>query len=62
MLGFLVLPAALGLLSTFTNYDPFGTAWHFIGMANYQAVLSDQSLRTAFANAAFLTAMAVPVE
>ncbi len=59
---FLLLPVGLGLLATFTSYDPFGTVWQLVGLANYQAVLANADGRAAFSNAALLTALAVPVE
>jgi len=62
LLSFVLVPAVLGLLSTFTNYDPFGTAWHLVGLANYRSALSDRSLGSAFGNALIFTALAVPFE
>ncbi len=60
--AFLLLPVGLGFGTTFTSYDPFGTAWQGVGLANYQAVLADPDVRAAFANVTLLTALAVPVE
>src|SRR5437764_307830 len=59
---FLALPAILGLASTFTDYGPTGGPLHLVGLANYSAGLADVDLRTAFANAALLTALGVPLE
>jgi len=39
--GWLVLPALLGLLATFTTYSPFAIGVHFSGLANYAAVIRD---------------------
>jgi multiple sugar transport system permease protein len=60
--AFVVVPAALGLLSTFTSYNPFATLWHLVGLANYRAILSDKSLESAFGNALLMAALAVPFE
>jgi ABC-type sugar transport system permease subunit len=37
--AFLLLPIGLGFGATFTSYDPFGSAWQVVGLANYRAVL-----------------------
>ncbi|HMA34068.1 MAG TPA: sugar ABC transporter permease [Chloroflexia bacterium] len=58
---FLVLPAGLGLIGSFTDLGPSGGAGHFVGLANYRAVLADPSLGVAFGNAALLTALTAPI-
>ena len=60
--GWLVLPAVLGLLATFTTYSPFTTAVRFSGFANYAAVLQDPQFGAATRNILVFTAFAVPLE
>jgi len=62
LLGWLVGPALLGLLATFTTYSPFVTSSHVVGLANYSAVLHDPQFATATANVAVFTLFAVPLE
>ncbi len=60
--GWLILPAVLGLLASFTDYSPFRQALHFSGLNNYAAVLGDQIFTTAVRNVALFTIVAVPLE
>lgn len=60
--GWLVIPALLGLLATFTTYSPFTTDVHFSGLANYTAVARDPLFGAAARNVAIFTAVAVPLE
>ena len=60
--GWLVLPALLGFLATFTDYSPFTTSVRFAGLANYVTVLSDPQFLAAVRNIAELTLIAVPLE
>lgn len=60
--GWLVGPAILGLLATFTTYSPFGAAVHFVGLANYRNVLDDPQFAAAARNVAIFAALAVPLE
>lgn len=60
--GWLVGPAMLGLLATFTNYSPFTTGVRFVGLANYSAVVQDPQFAAAARNIAVFTAVAVPLE
>jgi multiple sugar transport system permease protein len=60
--GWLILPAVLGLLASFTDYSPFRQALHFSGLNNYAAVLGDQIFTTAVRNVALFTMVAVPLE
>src|SRR4051794_13208742 len=62
LIGFLVIPAAFGFFNTFTDSTPGGTPWHFVGLDNYRAVLSDSTLGIAFGNALLLTCITVPIE
>jgi multiple sugar transport system permease protein len=60
--GWLVLPAVLGLVATFTTYSPFTTTVRFSGFANYAAVVRDPQFGAAIRNIAVFTAFAVPLE
>lgn len=60
--GWLVLPAVLGFLATFTNYSPFTTSVRFAGLANYATVLRDPQFTAAVRNIAVFTLVAVPLE
>ena len=60
--GWLVLPALLGLLATFTTYSPFSTSLHFSALANYAAVVRDPLFGAAARNVAVFTLVAVPLE
>lgn len=62
LLPFLVLPALVGLVSSFTDYAPLRGRVHIVGWANYAAVLQDPQMRAAFRNIAVLVAAAVPAE
>ena len=60
--GWLVLPAILGLLASFTTYSPLTTTIRFSGLANYAAVLSDPQFVAAIRNILVFTGVAVPLE
>ena len=60
--GWLVGPAVLGLLATFTTYSPFVTATRFVALANYAGVLQDPEFAAAARNIVLFTALAVPLE
>jgi multiple sugar transport system permease protein len=62
LIGWLVGPAVLGLLATFTTYSPFTTAVRFVGLANYEAVLQDPQFGAAVRNIVLFTVFAVPLE
>ena len=62
LVGWLVGPAVLGLLATFTTYSPFATGVSFVGLANYSTVLRDPQFAAAAGNIAIFTAVAVPLE
>jgi hypothetical protein len=47
---FLIWPALLGLVTSFTNYAPGQPAVRVVGLANYAAVLEDGQFRTAARN------------
>jgi len=59
---FLIIPAGLGLLSTFTNYSPGQSNWKVVGLLNYQKVFEDRTFGSAFTNGIILTLLTVPVE
>ena len=60
--GWLVGPALLGLLATFTTYSPFATDVHFVGLENYVGVLQDPQFAAATRNVLLFTIVAVPLE
>jgi ABC-type sugar transport system permease subunit len=60
--GWLILPAVLGLLASFTNYSPFVQDVHLSGLNNYAAVLRDHIFTAAVRNVAVFTIVAVPLE
>jgi len=62
LVGWLVGPAVLGLLATFTTYSPFATGARFVGLANYAAVLQDPQFAAAARNIVLFTVLAVPLE
>ncbi len=59
---FLVWPAILGFLSSFTDYTPAQAHVRFVGVRNYAIVLTDSQSRLAFHNIGVLTLVAVPTE
>jgi len=59
---FLLWPALLGLVTSFTNYAPGQPAVRGVGLANYVAVLSDGEFRTAAGNMAVFVLVSVPLE
>src|SRR2546425_4460315 len=60
--GWLVLPALLGLLATFSTYSPFSTSIHFAGLGNYLAVIRDPQFGVAIRNITLFAVSAVPLE
>jgi len=59
---FLLWPALLGLVTSFTNYAPGQPAVRGVGLANYMAVLGDGEFRTAAGNLAVFVLVSVPLE
>jgi ABC-type sugar transport system permease subunit len=57
---FTLLPVAYTFFLSFTNYDVF-TRQDWVGAANYQDVLDDETFRTALVNTAIYTLFAVPL-
>jgi ABC-type sugar transport system permease subunit len=60
--GWLVGPALLGLMATFTTYSPFTTSVRFVGLENYATVVRDPQFAAAARNIALFTVVAVPLE
>ncbi|HYU62577.1 MAG TPA: sugar ABC transporter permease [Verrucomicrobiae bacterium] len=60
--GWLLLPALLGFMATFSTYSPFSTTLNFAGLDNYASVVSDPQFAAAARNLAIFTAVAVPLE
>jgi len=60
--GWLVTPALVGLLATFTSYSPVTASVRFSGLANYAAVVHDPAFGAAARNIAVFTVVAVPLE
>lgn len=62
LVGWLVGPAVLGLITTITDYSPFNSSYHVVGLRNYSDVLRDPQFVAAARNIAIFTAIAVPLE
>jgi multiple sugar transport system permease protein len=62
VLLFVALPAIIGLFNTFTDSTPTVGVWHFVGLENYRAVLSDETSRAALLNVLLLALVTVPIE
>ena len=60
--GWLIVPALLGLLATFTTYSPFTTSVRFTGLANFAAVVRDPQFGASVRNVVVFTLVAVPLE
>jgi multiple sugar transport system permease protein len=59
---FLLTPALLGLVASFTSYGPFETQIRFVGLDNYAAILADSQFVIASRNVAIFTSAAVVAE
>jgi multiple sugar transport system permease protein len=62
LLGWFLGPALVGFVATFTDYSPFTTSVHFVGLSNYAAVLQDPQFAAASRNIILFTLAAVPLE
>ncbi len=62
LVPFLVSPAILGLLSSFTDYVPARSHVRLVGMRNYAVVLADEQSRRAWRNIGEAVLVAVPAE
>jgi multiple sugar transport system permease protein len=58
----LIIPALLGLVATFTNYAPAQPAVQWVGLHNFEAIVADRSFGAAVRNIAVFTLLAVPLE
>lgn len=58
--GLLVVPLALSLWYSFTNYSILGTT-KFVGLSNYVALMKDSLVRTSSFNTAYMVLIGLPV-
>jgi multiple sugar transport system permease protein len=58
----LLIPALLGLISTLTNYAPVEPGVGWVGLRNFQSILSDRTFGAAVRNVAIFTIVAVPLQ
>ena len=59
--GFMILPLISMFYLSFTDWGSLVSKQNFVGLAQYQKVLSDPIFWAAFQNTAFQVAVAVPV-
>ena len=59
---FLLCPALLGFLASFTDYAPFQPSLSVVGLQNYQRLLLDSTFVIAVRNAAIFTVVTVSAE
>ena len=63
LIPFLLWPALLGLITSFTNYVPFQKlTLRFVGFSNYARILNDSDFRAAIANVSVFVIASVAVE
>jgi len=55
-------PAFLGLIATVSNYAPVEPSVGWVGLRNFQAILSDRTFGAAVRNIAVFTLVAVPLQ
>jgi ABC-type sugar transport system permease subunit len=58
----LLIPALLGLVATFTNYAPAQPAVQWVGLRNFEVILADRSFAAAVRNIAVFALLVVPLE
>jgi multiple sugar transport system permease protein len=58
----LIVPALLGLVATFTNYGPAQPAIHWVGLHNFEVILADRTFAAAMRNVAVFALVAVPLQ
>ena len=58
----LLIPAALGLISTLSNYAPHQISVGWVGARNFQVILADRSFAAAVRNVGLFTLAAVPLQ
>jgi len=62
LLPFLIAPALLGFVASFTNYAPAHPALTFVGFKNYGVVIRNLEFSAAVRNTLFFTLITVPLE
>ena len=58
----LLIPALLGLVATFSNYAPVEPSVGWVGLHNFQAIVFDRTFGAAVRNIAIFTLAAVPLQ
>jgi ABC-type sugar transport system permease subunit len=58
----LIIPALVGLVATFTNYAPAQPAVQWVGLHNFEAIVADRAFAAAIRNIAVFALLAVPLE
>jgi multiple sugar transport system permease protein len=58
----LIIPALLGLIATFTDYALAQPGFHWVGLHNFEAILADRSFAAAVRNVAVFTLASVPLQ
>jgi multiple sugar transport system permease protein len=58
----LLVPALLGLISTFSNYAPVEPSVAWVGLRNFRAILSDRTFAAAVRNIGIFAIAAVPLQ
>jgi multiple sugar transport system permease protein len=62
LLPFLLAPALLGFIASFTNYAPTHHSLNFVGLKNYQVVINNREFSAAMRNTLRFTLLTVPIE
>lgn len=58
----LLVPAGLGIVATLSSYAPAEPSIAWVGLRNFQAILSDRTFAAAVRNIAVFTVVAVPLQ
>ena len=61
LIVFTLIPMGWSLWLSFTNYDPLSWQGEFIGLANYQAMLTDRNVWNGLINTLYFTILYVPL-
>ena len=61
LIVFTLIPMGWSLWLSFTNYDPLSRQGEFIGLANYQAMLTDRNVWNGLINTLYFTILYVPL-
>ncbi len=56
----LIIPALLGLVATFTDYALAQPAFQWVGLHNFEAIFADRSFAAAVRNVVVFTLASVP--